>query len=524
MECICVPHRNLPGASRLFLDFLYHPDRLREFYRHQPQDPASYARAAAEIDLPDGGRAALIDALRPSNAGNPSLEKLARPGTVAVVTGQQVGLFSGPAYTVYKALTAVKLARDLDARGIPAVPVFWLATEDHDFAEVNHTWIFDPAHRPVRLEMRVAASGQPVGEVLLADPPVEELAKTFQDLAHGSEVSALVRECYAPGASMGQAFGKLLAKLLARFGLLQVDPMSPAIRGLAVPAIRAALDAAPDLSQQVLQRNRELTGAGYHAQVHVEDSTSFVFLLENGRRLTLRRHGREYVINGRRLSTEELMDRAASLSPNALLRPVVQDSILPTVAYVGGPAELAYLAQSEVIYRHVLGRMPVALNRAGFTLLDQRSRKLMERYKLTLDDFFHGEQELKERLAGALIPGDLTLAMEQSKAAAVQALDRTTDSLRAFDVTLAKAAERSQKKVRYQLDKMQKKVAREMLARDARAAGHAASLYGLIYPQRHLQERLYSILPFLASHGLGLIDQIFENVHLDCPEHQLLVI
>jgi uncharacterized protein YllA (UPF0747 family) len=218
------------------------------------------------------------------------------------------------------------------------------------------------------------------------------------------------------------------------------------------------------------------------------------------------------------------MDRAGSLSPNALLRPVVQDSILPTVAYVGGPAELAYLAQAEVIYRHVLGRMPVPLNRAGFTLLDQRSRKLLDRYKLNLDDFFHGEQVLKERLALAVIPQDLTRTMQESRAAAAQALDRTMESLRSFDVTLAKAAERSQKKVAYQFDKMQKKVAREMLVRDTRAAEHTAYLYGLIYPDRHLQERLYSILPFLARYGTGLIDQIFENVRLDCPEHQLLVI
>src|SRR5438105_167719 len=158
MECSCVRHSDLPGASKLFLDLLYHPDRLQPYYPNLPLDAEVYARAA-RMDFPAGRRAALIEALRPTNPGNPSLERLAQPGTVAVVTGQQVGLFSGPSYTIYKALTAVKLAAELTARGIQAVPVFWLATEDHDFAEVNHCWVFDSAHRPVKLEMNVSAAG-----------------------------------------------------------------------------------------------------------------------------------------------------------------------------------------------------------------------------------------------------------------------------------------------------------------------------------------------------------------------------
>ena len=176
MECSCVRHSDLPGASKLFLDLLYHPDRLSSYYPNLPSDPDAYARAA-KIDLPPERRAALVDALRPGNQGNPSLDELAKPGTVAVVTGQQVGLFSGPAYTIYKALTAVKVARELTSRGIPAVPVFWLATEDHDFAEVNHCWVFDAAHEPVKLEMTVSAAGQPVGEVQLAAPPLDELRR-----------------------------------------------------------------------------------------------------------------------------------------------------------------------------------------------------------------------------------------------------------------------------------------------------------------------------------------------------------
>jgi uncharacterized protein YllA (UPF0747 family) len=274
----------------------------------------------------------------------------------------------------------------------------------------------------------------------------------------------------------------------------------------------------------VLERNRALEAAGYHAQVHLEGQTSFVFLLENDRRYTLRRFGRDYLQNGRRFSTEELVDRAAQLSPNALLRPVVQDSMLPTVAYIGGPAELAYLAQSEVIYRAILGRMPVPLHRAGFTLLDERSRKLMQRYSLSLADCTHGDDAVRDRIAARLIPPALAGTVAQTKAAVEQAVDRLTRDLAGFDASLAAALGKNRQKMVYQIAKMERKIGRETMARDARVGRDAAYLSGLVYPQRHLQERLYSILPFLAKHGTGLIDDLYECLNLDCPDHQLAVV
>ena len=323
---------------------------------------------------------------------------------------------------------------------------------------------------------------------------------------------------------MGRAFGDLLRKLLARFDILQVDPMLPAFRELAAPALRAAVEAAPELTASVMARNRELVEAGYHAQVHVEEHTSFVFLLENGKRLTLRRNGDEYGFNGRRFTTRELVDRAASLSPNALLRPVVQDSMLPTVAYIGGPAETAYLAQSEMIYRRILGRMPVAVPRAGFTLLDARSEKLLVRYGLSLQDFFHGEDPLRQRIAATLVPPSLAEVTRETAATVEGAVDRLRKALQSFDPTLAQALERSARKIQYQFGKVERKTGREALRRDEKAAKDAASLYGLIYPERHLQERLYSILPFLAKHGPGLIDQIYQEINLDCADHRLMVV
>ena len=524
MHCTCVRHTDLPHTTQLFADVLYHPDRTAHFYRHPIRDLDAYRVAASEIRFDEAGRAALVSALRVQNPAGPSLERLAQPGTVAVVTGQQVGLFSGPAYTVYKALHAAKLAEWLTANGIPAVPVFWLATEDHDFAEVNHVWVFDCEHHPHKLEMRRTASSQPVGHVTLAAPPVRELRTLLRGTPFGEEVADTVEEAYRAGSTMGKAFGELVRDLLSRHDILQVDPLLPEFRRLAAPAIRRAVEAGPELNARVLERNRELTGAGYHAQVHMEEQTSLVFLLESDKRLGLRRHGDEYVLNGRRFTTAELMDRAADLSPNALLRPVVQDSMIPTVAYIGGPAEVAYLAQSEPIYRSLLGRMPVAVPRSGFTVLDEHSAKLMDRYGLMLADFFHGEDSLRDRVAAKLVPPALSGRMRDTMKVVDGAVERLKGDLLAFDPTLAKALERSAQKVRHQFAKIDGKVGREAMRRDERGRHAATSLYGLIFPERHLQERLYSFLPFLAKHGPDLTDHIYESIELDCPDHRLMIV
>lgn len=524
MHCSCVRQTDLPHTSRLFADAVYHADRVARFYPHPEHDLDSYRAAAAEVDLPDDRRAALVEALRELNGPSASLEKLSRPGTVAVVTGQQVGLFSGPSYTVYKALTAAKIAASLSENGVPAVPVFWLATEDHDFAEVNHAYVFDTQHRPKRLEMVRPDGSQPVGDVALASPPLEELRTALAGLPFGDEVVRLTEEAYHPGATMGSAFHDLLQRILGKFGILCVDPMARPFRELAAPALRTALDLAPDLTADLLERNRELVDAGYHAQVHVEPNTSLVFLLENGKRLALRRQERDYLQAGRRFSTAELTERAASLSPNALLRPVVQDSMLPTVAYVGGPAEIAYLAQSAVLYRRILGRQPVAVPRAGFTVLDSRSSKQLDRYGLKLQDFFAGEVGLREGIAAKLIPPAVVATMRDSRAAVDATVARLQRELSSFDPTLGSALDRSARKVRYQFEKMERKVGREVLARNARANAHAASLYGLIFPEKHLQERLYSFLPFLAKHGFDLVDRVYESIELGCPDHRILVV
>ncbi|MFN7650780.1 MAG: bacillithiol biosynthesis BshC [Acidobacteriota bacterium] len=509
MTTTCIRHTELPGASRLFADLVYHFDRVAPFYSHAPYDPASFAAAARQIDYPAARRADIVAALAEQNPGNPSLAVLARPDAVAVVTGQQVGLFAGPCYSIFKALSAIRLAENLTAQGIPAVPVFWLATEDHDLVEINQAWVFNAVHEVVGLKTAAAnpLSG-PVGPIPVVDAPLDALAAALAGLPYADEVMAMVRECYAPGATFGGAFRALAQRLLARWPILFLDPLAPAIRSIGSSLLLMAVAQAPELNAALLERNAELAAAGYHSQVHVEAGSSLLFSLEGGKRTPW---------------TGEPV-RTADLSPNALLRPVLQDYLLPTVAYFGGPAELAYFAQSQVLYQRLLGRMPVMLHRAGFTLLDDRTAKILSRYGLTVTDALIHETGLRERLAAKLIPPGVTEKVAGLRTNLSQQVETLFAEVRALDPTLEKVLARGRDKMLHQLAKMERKTAGQALRRDEQAQRQAQYLHHSLYPHRHLQERFYSILPFLAQHGPDLIERIYEHVEVGCPDHQVLPI
>ena len=514
MRSICIPHTELPGTSALFADYLYRFDRVARFYKHDPHDPESMRQAAfaALRQMPDERRQKLAAALRKTNGETAALAQLELPDTVAIVTGQQVGLFSGPAYTIYKALTAAKLARQLSENGVRAVPVFWLATEDHDFDEINHAWVFDSHQRAVRLNgQRKGQAGRPVGSIEIVESPLDGLRESLQGYLYADEVMELVEDSYRPGRTYGQAFQTLLSRLMAGYGLIFFDPLEPAIRELAAPLLQAAFERREELGRELRARGKELEAAGYHAQVLVDDQASLFFKLENGQRTRIERD-------------EAGPENPAHLSPNALLRPVMQDYLLPTAAYIGGPAELAYLAQSQVLYRALLDRMPVAVPRSGFTLLDERAHSLMDHYNVTLTDCFHGDQLLRERIAARLIPDSLEITFQDVLSEVRNSLDRLQGELRNFDPTLGEALNKSRAKIIYQIEKNRRKAGREALRRDARVNDGAAHLGNLVFPERHLQERLFSILPFLAKHGFDLIDTLYENVQRGCPDHLLMTI
>lgn len=525
MESSCVRQTDVPGTSKLFADLIYQFDRVSDLYPYPPNDVEALI-AASKFSFPADRRAALVRALTPLNRGNPSLDVLAQPDTVAIVTGQQVGLFTGPAYTVYKALTAIKAAQRLTERGVTAVPVFWLATEDHDFAEVDHAWVFGADHQPVKIRIAgPAANGShPVGGIALQDIPIAELRTALAGLPFADDAVAMVERAYTPGATLGSAFANVLKELFGAYGLLLIDPMERPLREIAAPLMRQAVEQMPELVDEIMVRSRQLVERGYHAQVLVDKTTSLAFLLQEGQRIPLRQANGEFSANHQKFSARDLAARAAELSPNALLRPVVQDYLLPTAAYIGGPAELAYFAQSQVLYRALLGRQPAAFPRACFTLLDERSHKRMARYRLNPADLFGGEQAMHDAIAARLVPEPLRHRLYETKATVSAALDALSGDLERFDVTLAAALGASRRKIEYQVGKIARKTARQIMARDEQAIRDARSLNGLAFPEKHLQERLYSIIPFLAKFGPGLVDEIYSAVRIECPDHQFLVV
>ncbi len=531
MSGACIRHSEIPASTPLFLDYVYEFPRTSAFYRYPPALSA-VPEAIAELKFDRARHEALVAALAEQNATAggataANLERLRDPNTVVVVTGQQVGLHGGPVFAIYKALTAARLAAHLTSQGISAVPVFWLATEDHDLAEVDHVWTFDGSREPVRLQAATDGQpNQPVGGVAVTDAAIADLRNALAGLPFGDEVTEIAAQAYGNPSTFGSGFAALFRKLLGDYGLLHLDPLRPAVRRLAEPLVRTAIEQSPALIEGLIERGHELEQAGYHTQVHVAADTSLIFVIEDGKRIALRRSGDTYKGGGRSYSTQELLarlgERPQDFSPNALLRPVVQDFLLPTAVYVGGPAELAYLAQAETVYARLLGRMPVVVPRASFSIVDQRARKLLDRYGLGLTGCFAGSEAVRARIAERLVPPQLQQTFAQGETQLERTLSAVAAQLDGFDPTLSDALEGSRRKIRYQFHKIRAKAARESLRRDERAGDEAAYLSRSLFPQETLQERVYSALPFLAAHGLDLVDRIYDAINPDCHDHQVL--
>ena len=541
MKAQCLPFAQIPHTTRLFADFLAYSPAVQPFYPHSPHF-SEWSKAEGSALQYDSSRRERVGVIlqRQNQACGCSPQTFAnitrlRQGAAAIVTGQQVGLFGGPMFAIYKALTAVKLAEEATAAGVDSVPVFWLATSDHDLAEVNHVSLPGPDGLLRTLTTSShGVAGAPVSQVRLGEeilPVVEEAVSLLGD----SEASQFLRESYRPGETLGTAFARFYARLFAEWGVILLDASDAELHHVAAPVERAAIERAEELDAALLTRGQALEKAGYSQQVKVTASSVLLFAMREGARTPIyRREGSnkasEFAIGSEpgaeKLSSAELLDRIDSapenFSPNVLLRPVVQDYLLPTLAYTGGAAEAAYFAQAGAVYDAILRRVTPIVPRFSATLVEPKVQRWLNQYGIAVRNAFDGPEVLRQTLASRTLPADLQAAFERANQSVQESFSALKEALAKLDPTLVEASQTGASKVHYQLDRLRERAMAAELRRSEVVRRHAEALSQMLYPENALQERGVAGIYFVARHGTELLGRLHETMRTDCQDHQIL--
>lgn len=456
-------------------------------------------------------RGSLIDndwlsAMRPAfgtgGAAVARLEAAAESGVV-VTTGQQPRLFGGPLYTWWKALSALALADTLEKRiGMPVAPVFWAATDDSDFAEASSTVVAtqDGAERITMAEPRgtgVALAQVPLGDVTEQIRRLEAAAGS----ASAAMVLDLVRGAYSGDATVGSAYVQLLRSILEPLGVSVLDAAHPAVRTAAHPLLVKSLERAGEIEAMLAERSRALKAAGHAAQVKLVAGRSLAFAESNGKR--------------ERIMTRDAVSAATSsapgtLGPNVLLRPVVERSILPTVAYVGGPAEVAYFAQVTAVAEALDVAAPLVVPRWSGFVVEPRIGRILDRHGLKVEDF-SDPHAVETRLARESIPPAVTEALEKLRSSVDKSI-ADLGSAGGEDLIPNGVLEGLERNVLHRLERLERRIAAGIKSRGTDGIRDAAIARGALFPFGSPQERSLNFVPLLARYGDELVEQLLTEI------------
>jgi len=530
-----LPPDRLPGLSRLAVDYLIHSPRLLDFFAGDYSSPEAWTqRAAVVLAAEHADRRQVVEVLRRQNqdlgGSDPTLaalRALESPDALAIVTGQQAGLFGGPLYTLYKALTACKLAhhwsRELNRK---VVPVFYVVSEDHDFVEVQSAGYLDKDHHFRKVLYAPALPGEriPVGQIVLEEGIAALIAELIGTQSGGefkAEISGRLAACYQPGDMFGRAFLRWYAWLLQDQGMIFLDPADPELKRLGSPVFRAELEG--DLTAMGMQNaNARLQALGYHQQLPVQPQRPSIMLLRDGR------HGLERVEGGWRnlnrgeiLTFDELIGSPEQLSPKAALRPVFEDYLLPTLAYVGGPGEIAYWAQLKEVYAGFGLPMPLVVPRAGFTLVEGKSRRALERFVIDPAAFLAEPEATLAVARERLLPSALASELTQFRDRVQKSWPLLLEHITALDATLQSPAEKTLQQILNGLQQLEHKVTRAAEEKQTSAQAQLQALTEALLPGGQLQERQLNAVPFLCRHGRGLIERLYQSITATDPGHQV---
>ena len=523
--------------NALFRDYLKGAESVRPFYGGARWDAAALLEASLHARSYPRRRDAVAAALmrqQESRGASRAAERaraLADAETSVVVTGQQAGLFGGPLFVLYKALAALLVSRTLEEqRGAPVIPVFWVASDDHDFAEVRSVSVLDESGRPraIRYAPQREPVGQPASRIVFDDTIaalVDELARCLPATPHRDVTLAQLARFYRPGATLAGAFAAFLSSLFPDIVVLDVS--DPEIKALMAPVMSREIVEASPTSRLAREAGAALFAAGYHQQVPVRPGFLNLFVMMEGERRALALQDGDVEIRGlgRRVPRGEAArlaeQDAAAFSPGVLLRPLAQDHLLPTAAYVGGPAEIAYHAQIGPSYAHFGIPRPPLLPRPGVTLVEPAQARVLDAEGLALTDLQSDPEALVARWAHEAYP-EVEASFARARESVERDMTAVEERLAAFDPTLRAAADAARGRALHQIESLHEKATRALKKRDQTRADRLRRTRDALFPGGSFQERGLGMIGLLCRHGVEIVGLVGAHVDPWATGHQVI--
>ena len=514
--------------------------KVAALYAGDPTTPSAWHETIGRVQRHGRNHRGIADVIGAQQArrnappeAREAAEKLAEPRTVAVVTGQQAGAFGGPMYTLLKAITAIQLARrTANEHGAQAVAVFWVDAEDHDWAEVAGATVLNESFQPATVTLAApdGAGEMPVAALALdsrVDGSVWELAGALQTTEFTDWVVSSLREAYHPGIRMADAFARWLETLLGPYGLIVFESADPAAKPLAADVFARELQAPGRTASLAAAAGERMAALGHAPQVQPQPDSISLFHLNGGRK-PIRRQGDDAVIGSASVPLSTLVEEAKRapqhFSPNVLLRPIVQDTLFPTICYVAGPSELAYLGQLGGVYQHFGPPMPLVYPRATATLIDSAAARFLSRREVRFEDLQPQDESALNRLLESQLPASVEQAMREADDAVRRSLQRVADVMPALDPTLSGAARTTLGKMEHDLKGLHTKVIHAAKRRNETLKRQFTRAQSQVFPEGHPQERTLAVVYFLNRYGPALIDRLLEELPLDLGRHWLMTI
>ena len=532
--------RRFPWIRPLAGDYAYNFDRVASLYAGDPTRPEAWSDVIGRVQAQKRNRREIVDVLAAQQArrnapseARAAVAQLADPKAVAILTGQQAGAFGGPMYTLLKTVTAVQLARRIaNEHHLPVVTIFWVDAEDHDWEEIAGCTVLDPTFHPrtVTLAPPQGAGDLPVARLTLderVEETISELAAVLPSTAFTEPLLTTLRETYRPGAGAAEAFARFIEAALGRLGLVVFESSDPAAKPLAAGVFAHELRKVGSTAALAAAAGRSMSALGHAPQVEPQLDQPSIFHLD-GARTPIRHNGDAFVVGDTTIPASTLVEQAerspAQFSPNVLLRPIVQDTLFPTVCYVAGPSEMANLAQLGGVYREFGIPMPLIYARATATIVDSAAVRFLRRYAVDLEGLQPQDESALNRLLQSQLPQSVEQAMREAGEALQRSMARVAEALPELDPTLAGAARTTLGRMEHDLRALHSKIIHAAKRRDETLRRQFTRVQAQVFPLGHPQERTLSLTYFLNQYGPHLVDRLIEELPLGMGQHWVITI